>query len=62
MPEGNLTSQVTLDALEGVAKTAKGATVPAVLVLDNASIHTAKITRNKRSETEQVLPRQLLPL
>ena len=52
LPEGKMTSERVLEVLDGVAETAKDETIPTVLVLDNASIHTAKIIQDKREEWE----------
>jgi transposase len=52
IPEGRMTSEFVLNVLDGLSENAKGNAIPTVLVLDNASIHTAKIIQDKRQEWE----------
>ncbi|MDD5036822.1 MAG: transposase [Methylococcaceae bacterium] len=52
MPEGKMTSQIVLEVLDGVSETTQKQTISTVLVLDNASIHTAKNIQDKRAEWE----------
>ena len=47
LPEGRVTSQTVLEWLERLAERALSRQKPIVLVLDNASIHTAKIVKDK---------------
>lgn len=50
---GKMTSKTVLEMLDGAAENASKAAVPSVVVLDNASIHTAKIIQEKRPEWEE---------
>lgn len=52
MLTGKMTSETVLEMLEEVAVDAAKLTVPSVVVIDNASIHTAKIIEDKRPEWE----------
>ncbi|MGH8497761.1 MAG: IS630 family transposase [Methylococcales bacterium] len=52
MPDGKMTSQIILDRLEGIAESAAREVVATLRVLDNASIHTAKVIQNQRLKWE----------
>ena len=50
MPDGKMTSQIVLDVLERIADESSSADIPCVVVLDNASIHTANVIQGMRPE------------
>lgn len=50
---GKITSETVLEMLEETAENAATLPIPSVLVIDNASIHTAKIIQAKRPEWEE---------
>jgi len=52
IPDKKMTQEVVLKALDGLSEKTGARTVPTVLVLDNASIHTAKKIEGRRSEWE----------
>jgi transposase len=52
-PDGKMTSKIVHDVLEALSETTRYEPVSTVLVLDNASIHTAKIIEDKRAEWEE---------
>lgn len=53
MTTGKTTSQIVLEVLDGIAEESSTADVPSVVVLDNASIHTAKVIERMRQEWEE---------
>ena len=53
MTTGKMTSQIVLEKLEGIAGESSTADILSVVVLDNASIHTAKVIEGKRLEWEE---------
>jgi transposase len=53
IPDGKMTSKIVHDVLEALSETTQQEPVSTVLVLDNASIHTAKIIEDKRAEWEE---------
>ena len=52
MVTGKMTSQNVLGKLDGIAGESSAAGIPYVVVLDNASIHTAKVIKGMRPEWE----------
>jgi len=53
IPEGKMTSKIVFEMLEKQAERAGSYPIPSLLVLDNASIHTAKIIEDRRQEWEK---------
>jgi transposase len=53
IPDGKMTSEFVLKVLDGISENTKADSIPSVLILDNASIHTAKIIQDKRAEWEE---------